>query len=176
MPAPLSAVGWGFNVAAMIAHRSRPSDQVPDTGPIAIGARLLRVASDFDELVMRGVDLESALVEMRTRKEYIPRLLDALEEVQVDVARNEARLVSLAHLRTGMIINGDVRSKAGLLLLAQGQEVTDSAIERLKSFAFTRGIVEPISVIVPHVQRESGEGRMAEPTRDGVYSGCVRPA
>jgi hypothetical protein len=46
-----------------------------------------------------------------------------------------------------MLMHEDVRAKNGLLLLAKGQEVTDSAIARLKSFAQTIGIVEPLRVV-----------------------------
>jgi hypothetical protein len=52
-----------------------------------------------------------------------------------------------------MIINSAIYSKNGLLLLAKGQEISESAIARLESFASLFGIAEPISVIVP----ESGQ-------------------
>jgi len=56
-----------------------------------------------------------------------------------------------------------VRSKSGLLLLANGQEVTDSAITRLKSSSWTTGVVEPISVIVPHGVSKSANLPSASP-------------
>jgi len=44
-----------------------------------------------------------------------------------------------------------VRSKNGMLLLSKGQEIADSTIARLKTIALTVGVVEPISVLMPHV-------------------------
>lgn len=137
-------------VAGMIANQASAWNRAVSMERTATGAHLLRVASDFDELMMRGHEVESALAKMRGRPEYNPAFIHALAEVQVEELQSETRLVSLAHLRTRMIIHSDVRSKNGLLLLAKGQEVTDSAVARLKSFACTNGIVEPISVIVPY--------------------------
>jgi hypothetical protein len=119
---------------------------------------------DFDELLVRGADTESAFQQMRANKDYNPAFLSALEQVQVEAIHSESRMVSLAQLRTGMIIKMDVRSKNGLLLLASGQEVTQSAIARLKSFSWTTGLAEPISVIVPHGISKSLAGEAAVPS------------
>jgi len=72
-----------------------------------------------------------------------------LRRVHVDQKDQQIRGVTVTQLRTGMIIHADVKSKNGLLLLAEGQEVTTSAIFRIHNFAQTIGVVEPISVIVP---------------------------
>ena len=151
-------------VAAMIAGQNTPWHR--RTGPDAVihGAHLLKVALDFDELLVRGADTESAFQQMRANKDYNPAFLSALEQVQVEAIHSESRMVSLAQLRTGMIIKMDVRSKNGLLLLASGQEVTQSAIARLKSFSWTTGLAEPISVIVPHGISKSLAGEAAVPS------------
>ena len=51
-----------------------------------------------------------------------------------------------------MVVDQDVRSKNGLLLLAKGQEVTPSVLGRLRAFASKTGIVEPIRVLVTRVE------------------------
>ena len=114
----------------------------------AIGAHLLKVARDFDEQMTRGAESGAALAAMKRNRDYNAEFLGALQEVHVEESQRAVRSVSLAQLRTHMIMQADVRGKNGLLLLAQGQEVTDSAIARLKSFAQTVGIVEPLRVIV----------------------------
>ena len=150
-------------VAAMIAGQNTAWRHRTGPEAVASGAQLLKVALDFDEFLVRGADAESALARMRTSKDYNPAFLSALEEFQVEALRSESRMVDLAHLRTGMIIKVDVRSKSGLLLLANGQEVTDSAITRLKSSSWTTGVVEPISVIVPHGVSKSANLPSASP-------------
>jgi hypothetical protein len=110
----------------------------------------LNVALDFDQLLMRGTDPVAALSEMRRRGVYDLNFLAALEQVQVHQAEREVRLLKLAQLKTGMTTNSEVRAKTGLLLMGAGQEITASAIARLQTFALTKGVVEPISVRMPH--------------------------
>lgn len=145
-------------VAAMIAGQNTAWHRRTGPDAVANGAHLLKVALDFDELLVRGADAQSALARMRTSADYHHAFLSALEEVQVEAMRSESRMVDLTHLRTGMIIKVDVRSRNGLLLLASGQEVTESAIARLKSFSWTTGVVEPISVIVPRGASKPANG------------------
>jgi hypothetical protein len=51
-----------------------------------------------------------------------------------------------------MVVDQDVRSKNGLLLLAKGQEVTPSVLGRLRAFASKTGIIEPIRVLTPRLE------------------------
>ncbi len=156
-------------VAGMIASQASAWNRGAAAERTATGAHLLRIASDFDELIMRGSEVASALAKMRGRPEYNPAFVHAMEEVQVEELQSETRLVTLANLRTRMIIHTDVRTKNGLLLLAKGQEVTDSAIARLKSFACTNGIVEPISVMLPY-------GCQPQEDKPAASVGTIRPA
>jgi len=136
-------------VARMIAHqedRWAPGTAMSDAA--AVGAALLKVARDFDEQMIRGAEPGAALAAMKRNPEYHRDFVEALREVQVEESQLALRLVSLTQLRTKMIMLEDMRSLNGLLLLAKGQEVTDSALARLKSFAQTVGIVEPLRVVV----------------------------
>ena len=58
-------------------------------------------------------------------------------------------MVGVHDLSTNMVINCEVYSKNGLLLLSKGQEVTDSVVARMLSFADSVGVVQPFSVVVP---------------------------
>ena len=51
--------------------------------------------------------------------------------------------------QNGMIIDGDIWTKDGQLVISRGQEVGAMLLSRLKSFANTRGIQDPIRVLVP---------------------------
>jgi len=153
-------------VAEMVAHqRSAWNGRTGNADPVATGAHLLKVALDFDGQMMRGGTPETVLAGMRKGRQYDPSFVAALEQVQVEEAERETRLVHLSQLRTQMITNCDVRSRTGLLLLAKGQEITESAIARLQTFAVTIGVVEPIGVILPHTERyrESAAEELALP-------------
>lgn len=142
------------SVALMVAQQRQPWNNRQEANEsVRIGAHLLKVASDFDEQMMRGGSVDAVVANMRGNRDYNPEFLEALQQVQVEEAKSEIRWVTLAQLKPRMIISAGVYSKTGLILLAKGQEVTDSAIARLNSFASLFGVLEPISVIVPDEQQ-----------------------
>jgi len=137
-------------VAEMIVHEGAPwSDQKNTPDPIRTGSQLLKIALELDQQVMRGNSLDSIIAQMHANRDYNPAFVVALHELQIEEARNEVLLLPLSELTPGMIVNAAIYSKHGLLLLAKGQEVTESAIARLESFASLFGVAEPISVAVP---------------------------
>jgi len=142
------------NIAEMVARQGAPwsaADRASDT--IKVGAHLLKVASDFDEQVMRGSPAEAVLAQLRGNPHYNAAFVTALQELKLEEAKSEVRWLTLVQLKSGMITHAGVHSKTGLLLLAKGQEITDSAIARLNSFASLFGVVEPISVTVPRAEQ-----------------------
>ena len=111
------------------------------------------MARDVDELLMHSKEPSVALSEMAESSIYDPRFLTALKHVHVQQGEREVRLLSLAELKASMTTNGNVYSKAGLLLMGTDQEITASAIARLQTFALTTGVAVPISVRMPHSRR-----------------------
>lgn len=135
-------------VARMVARQDSTWPQgeaKPDAA--AIGAHLLKIARDFDEQITRGAEPAVALAAMKRSRDYNADFVKALGEVQIEESQRALRSVTIAQLRTNMIVHDDVCCRNGLLLLAKGQEVTDSALACLKSFAQTIGVVEPIRVM-----------------------------
>jgi response regulator RpfG family c-di-GMP phosphodiesterase len=142
-------------VACMIAAQNLSFGQqpaVPVHVPleiVATGAHLLRAAVDFDRLITRNRSQEETLAQMRQRaRDYDPACLAALAAFVAPEGGMETRVLKSAELRPGMMVDQDVRSKMGLLLLAKGQEVTPSVLGRLRAFAAKVGIVEPVRVLV----------------------------
>jgi CheY-like chemotaxis protein len=143
------------DVAQMVAQqRASWSDMQSDSGPVTTGAHLLRVAVDLDERVMRGNPVELVLFEMRNDPSYNPTFVEALQQLQIEEAKNEVRGIPLSQLKARMVVNAGIYAKTGVLLLAQGQVITESAIARLRAFAKLFGVVEPISVIIPAALRK----------------------
>jgi hypothetical protein len=155
-------------VARMVANQETKwthSAAKPDAA--VIGAALLKIARDFDEQVTRGAESGSTLAAMKRSPHYNPEFIDALEQVDVEESHRTLRLVNLAQLRTKMIVHADVRAKSGLLLLAKDQEVTETAIARLRSFAKTVGIVEPLQVIAHWGGQEVADDRSPRARAEG---------
>ncbi|MBI5364540.1 MAG: hypothetical protein HZA53_15290 [Planctomycetes bacterium] len=58
------------------------------------------------------------------------------------------RTVRLNQLGLGMVLENDVRTSTGMLVVPRGQEVTSSVLERLANFGRSFGIEEPLQVSI----------------------------
>ncbi|WP_031388287.1 HD domain-containing phosphohydrolase [Desulfonatronum thiodismutans] len=127
------------------------------SGPdIPLGGRILKILVDFDQLDYSGKSTEQALNILRGREGwYDPQILAALEKVLSLKSEYELREVRVDQLETGMLLTADVQSQKGMLLVAQGQEVTPVMITRLRTYAKISGVHEPIKVLVPPHQKAS---------------------
>ena len=142
-------------VATMIACQDLSFEQAPQVPAgvsreaAATGAHLLRAALDFDRLITRNRSHEDTIAHMRQHAQnYDPACLEALAAYVPPEGGMAVRVLKSAELLPGMVVDQDVRSKTGLLLLAKGQEVTLSVLGRLRAFAAKVGIAEPVRVLV----------------------------
>jgi response regulator RpfG family c-di-GMP phosphodiesterase len=111
-----------------------PVERKPSNPVTAADADILRVAIDFDALESaQGNTARNAIQAMYSRADaYDPTILEALAAIHGwQQATTEIREVPLAELRVGMILMQDVKSPAGVLLVARGYEVTERFLERL---------------------------------------------
>ena len=124
---------------------------VPRGEEIPLGARVLRIALDFDDLELEGRRGPRALGVMRGRGgRYDPDLLDALEGSRnFDGEGREIRQVQLQELSEGMILGADVTAPTGVVLAARGLTVGPGLLLRLQNFAEKIGVQEPVVVALP---------------------------
>jgi len=118
---------------------------------IPLGARLLKIVLDYDALETQGTPPTLILDILRGRTGwYDPALLEALPAALGRVASGvTVSEVRLRDLRVGMILAEDLMAKNGILLIARGQAVRSSFLERIRNFSERIGVVEPVRVIVP---------------------------
>lgn len=125
-----------------------PSDAI-EGKDIPIGARILKVALDYDTLRWSGSAEIDAMVELRKRSGwYDPVVLRALEAVIGFDEAFEFREVMVQELSTLMTLAEDIRTTDGTIVVGKGQEVTTSLCQRVKNFARNRHIKEPFRVFV----------------------------
>ena len=118
---------------------------------IPLGARILRVALRVEQLQSLGFAPSRIMDDMRAQEGvYDPQIIEMVGSV-VDDAGNDAgvRGVTAIELRTGMVLKEEVRASNGLLLVAGGQEVTVSLLERIHNYNDTVGLKLPMWVEVP---------------------------
>ena len=61
----------------------------------------------------------------------------------------ELRKVSSCKLTTGMILQQEIRNRAGMLVVAKGQEVTQTLLIKLVNFSRAGTIDKEIMALVP---------------------------
>jgi response regulator RpfG family c-di-GMP phosphodiesterase len=118
--------------AATVGHGDPESDLV------GMGARLLRVAVDFDTLERHGNAPREAIAHLRKQPDhYNHKILTALEAVCSVRSQPEAVFeVHLSALEAGMTLAEDVRLRTGALLAARGYTVTTSFISRVRNLGY----------------------------------------
>jgi response regulator RpfG family c-di-GMP phosphodiesterase len=142
-------------VAAIIGYQQKRFDGsgVPADGvagrDIPLGARILKMALDYDELKWSGLTNTDVFTELRGRAGwYDPEILEALLLACGPDAPLETREVRIVELLPTMTLAEDVTTREGTLVVAKGQEITASLCQRLKNFAGKRTLAEPIRVFV----------------------------
>lgn len=129
---------------------SGPPAGAPGGEAIPLGARVLRVAIDYDLVDARGLAPAMAVDLLRQRRGcYDDRVLTAMAGFNGPPRGAQVLEVPFSELRAGMVFADDVRTRPGLLLCSRGTEVTDKLLLRLAHFAPGSGLREPLRVVVP---------------------------
>lgn len=129
-----------------------PTD--PCTGEdIPIGARLLKLAMDYDQLALAGHDAQSAMQVLRQRGGwYDPKVLEALaRHLELDALTPdpiELFQIPADKLTGNMQIAEDVYSDRGVLLCCKGCMCSDSVRMRLYNFAEAGQLSHPLRVLL----------------------------
>jgi response regulator RpfG family c-di-GMP phosphodiesterase len=149
-------------IARMIEGQQKPFGDYPASENMAreeattgLGSQILKIALDFDELVLQGASAKAALSRLRSRdNEYNPKLLSALETLPETERAEAVRMVGTSELRASMVADENIRANTGLLLVSKGQEITEPVLIRLRNFSRGVGVVEPFRVRVMSENRE----------------------
>jgi response regulator RpfG family c-di-GMP phosphodiesterase len=122
---------------------------------IPLGSRILKVALDFDLLETQGITKGDALTQMHDRTGwYDPEVMEALKKVVGFEKDFQIREVKVIELKAHMILDQNVRSTKGQLLISRGRQLNAVALSRLRYFERNSSIQQPIRVLVP-IQRSN---------------------
>ncbi len=142
---------------------SRQGEQIP------IGSRLLIVALDFDTLSLQHYSSLQAFSELEKRKgKYDPNVLEALKATFVHEPRKTTVSMSLSELRPNVIAAEPITDIQGNILVAEGQELTEWVVTRLKELKDKRAVRQPITVILSEKEEASAQSPVSTcPAEDG---------
>jgi response regulator RpfG family c-di-GMP phosphodiesterase len=111
--------------------------------------QILRVAVDFDTLEAQGQSSGVALTTLKGRADqYEPQVLAAFLGLHGQRREGDKiRDISVAALRSGMVLAADVKMATGTLFVARGYEITPAFLERIRNFR-PGSVREPIKVLI----------------------------
>lgn len=140
------------NVAAIIKYQNCDTSDNLETMPanIAVGVRMLRIAIYVDKLAAKeDISVHKAAHSIRAMLSHHEDvvLLDSLNSFRKHGSTQVIRSLNIRELTPGMILNSDVTTISGSLVLRKGQKLNSPLIERLSNFARGVGVTEPVSVI-----------------------------
>ena len=139
------------SVAWMIAHQFQPLSQDWDASnremlDMRQGAQILRAAIVFDGFLRkRESRTEAAHFLPRRIAGLDHRIVDALMELEPEVAGHGTRELGTADLKAGWVLQAEVRTTEGVLIAAKGQEVTAPLLVKLQTFWKKRAIADSVS-------------------------------
>ncbi|MDP8208605.1 MAG: response regulator [Candidatus Electryonea clarkiae] len=144
-------------IAAMIGEQQRVYGFDTDLDGVSkkskniyLGGDILRVALEYDNLVMNGEPGRKALEILGQNSSYCnPKVVEALASQLLNEIKVQAVPLNINELKPGMILDEHVRAKKSKMMLAsRGTVITEIMIERLKVMSKTIGVIEPFDVFL----------------------------
>src|ERR1700756_2415368 len=139
-------------IAWMIEHQNRPVSTAEERegGEMKTGAEILRLILEYEQLIRRGTSrTESAHHLAMRNRNFSPKFFEALVTLDPNAEDSEIRKCRIEELVPGMILQEEVRSTTGGLLISRGQEITPTVIFKLRNFHSRRAIAGEITVAMP---------------------------
>jgi len=142
------------DVAGIIA---RQQERFVEGGDQPVGARLLKVALDYDTLERRGGRPADILALMDKRAWYDPAALNALRQVLIAQPDQSLDRVRIVELREGMVLEDNLIARNGMLMAIKGQTLDKPVLLKLRNTAW----FDPLLVV--HIRKTGTEGEARQP-------------
>jgi len=144
------------NIIEIIALHDKPLSKFPQYSDseqqrnIHLCGRILLVANGLDRFIISGMSPAIALDLMKGDTDfYDPALLELFNSYDFGLRNMERSYINCLDLTTEMIIDEDIYTAKGLLLINKGQPVTLPLLTGLLNFSRSVGIKEPLAVLTP---------------------------
>ncbi|QGU86670.1 HD domain-containing phosphohydrolase [Erwinia sorbitola] len=131
-------------VAEIIRHQAK---EAPTSAPVEVirGSQLLRAALELERHLARGESLERPWEVMRAARPPIPEyIIKSLSDFRANIAG--VRSARIRELVPGWVVDEDILTTNGLMVLTKGHELTDTAISALQRLLAANAVREPIRV------------------------------
>jgi DNA-binding NarL/FixJ family response regulator len=138
------------DVAQMIMLQSEGTS-APDASPdVLLGASMLRVARDVEQCVAAGGNEAEAVAKLQTNRPPSElELLKLLADYRSVATAGDLRELRVGQMTAQMVLEDDVKTKSGVVVVPGQKQLTQPLLERLIRFSRAGVLVEPIRVRVP---------------------------
>ena len=124
--------------AAMIALQNSELEELDEesgsASQVQLGASLLQVALHLDDMDRKRNPVASVSTDQKPSTTATKTAVATKAVERGDELTDEEQTVALSDLHTGLVLNCDVTTRKGMMLMKQGTEVTKAVIERLQGF------------------------------------------
>lgn len=145
----LSEIPRFEEIAAMIKLQA-PGPHRPPTDDIERGGAMLRVALQVERATSDGAAVANVLASLERKfgPAELP-FLKALSDFRNAEGSSTIRALTVGQMTAEMILEEDVRTTNGVVVVPKGRDLSMVLIERLYKFSRAGTLVEPIRVRVP---------------------------
>ena len=148
-------------IAWMIQHQNSaiPQSGEGEMADMRLGAEILRLILAYEQAIHKGSSrTEAAHVLARQNTNFSPEFFQALVTLDPNAEEGEKRKVRVEELSAGMIVQEELRTHDGSLIVSKGQEVNAALIFKLKNFQARRVIAGEVTISMPHSTRSFVRG------------------
>jgi response regulator RpfG family c-di-GMP phosphodiesterase len=153
----LSKIPRFESIAEMILNQNKPfhhykkQTELACEKPVELGSQILKLAIDVDGFITAGLDQEE--IKLKLIKDvdllYNPHLSVTLLDYFANYDHYETVMLNVIDLKEGMVLDQNVFSSSGALLLVKGQEISEAVLPRILNFQKYVGIIQPIRILTP---------------------------
>ena len=139
-------------IAWMIEQQNRrepaaDDSKVPD---MRLGAEILRLVLAYEQLIHNGASRNEAAHTLALQnKNFSPAFFQTLVTLDPNAEEGETRKCQVEDLAPGMLIQEEIHTLAGTLVVSKGQEVTPAVILKLKNLLARGAISDNVSASTP---------------------------
>ncbi|SDK80091.1 HD domain-containing protein [Maridesulfovibrio ferrireducens] len=133
-------------VVEIISKQNQCADEFPD---MPIESKIIKACLDFETLIGRGMNSSEAFFEMKKNiKWYDNNILESLENAATIEDHYEQKMLPVSDLKPGMIMNQNLNTSTGVLVIAKGQEIGEAVLARLNNVARNNKLPDQINVLI----------------------------
>ena len=138
------------DVAQMILLQSEGASVTDASPDVLLGASMLRVARDVEQCVAAGASEAEAVAKLQTNRPANElELLKLLAGFRSVATAGELRELRVGQMTAQMVLEDDVKTKSGVVVVPGQKQLSQPLLERLIRFSRAGVLVEPIRVRVP---------------------------